>query len=286
MKILASLEEEFPLSPMAAVDVRKYYEAFQRAETVLAAAPKQFRETAERQLNELTSHFYGGGDGVGALYRRRNDASEFLIELWLSSVRQLAGWYVAANSIRQFDGIDRGALRDLPRRFNDPADLPKVAPWLAEHGIALVYENTLPGMKLDGAIFKAPSGQIVVGMSLRYTRLDYYWFTLLHELGHAVLHAERLESPILDDFDAGSNELIEQQADRLASDCLIPRNEWRSCPARYSNSEEDIAAFARKLNIPPQCVAGRLRKELGRYDLFSEIVNKYNVREILGGAEE
>ena len=69
----------------------------------------------------------------------------------------------------------------------------------------------------------------------------------MHELAHVVLHADQLDSPILDDFDAVAETFIEQQADRLASDSLIPRNEWRSCAARYTNSADDIVSFATRL---------------------------------------
>jgi HTH-type transcriptional regulator/antitoxin HigA len=283
MEILASLDEDIPLSPMAAVEPRKDYAAFLQAEEVLAATPKQSQGAAEHQLSELTSHFYAAGKGSVTLYRKRNDASAALIEIWLSAVRQMASWYVVANAVPPFTGIDAQLLQDLPRRFNHVNDLPKIGPWLAERGIVLVYESSLPGIKLDGAVFKSLSGQIIIGLSLRYARLDYLWFTLLHELAHVVLHADQLESPILDDLDSHSDELVERQADRLASDSLIPRNEWRSCPARYSNSVDDIVSFAKKIGIAPQCVAGRLRRELGRYDLFSEIVNKYDIREIVNG---
>lgn len=286
MLILASLEDDFPASPMTAVEPRKYYEAFLKAEAVLISAPKSMRESSDRRLNELTSHFYRGGGEVGALFRKRPDAPDVLTTLWLSSVRELAGWFIAANKIPPFDGIDEEFLFDLPRQFKEVEDLSNVGPWLAKFGIALVYEDSIPGIKLDGAVFRALSGQIVVAMSLRYSRLDYYWFTLLHELAHVVLHADKLGAPILDDLEADSEELIEQQADRLASDSLIRRNEWRSCPARYTNDPADIEAFAVKQNITPQSVAGRLLRESVRYALFSDIVNKYDVREVLRGIKK
>lgn len=283
MKILATLEEDFPCPASSSVEPQKYYDAFLKAEAILAAAPKQYRDTGEKRLPELTSYLYRGGDAAAALYRKRDDASEVLTGLWLSAVRQTAGWYVAANATPVFHGLEKSILADLPRQFKKPADLPKIGPFLAAYGIIFLWEDSIPSMKLDGAVFSLASGQIVVALSLRYARLDHFWFTLMHELAHTVLHADRLSMPILDDLDHISKDLTEQQADRLASDSLIPRNEWRSCPARYSNSAKDIVSFANRLGIPPQCVAGRLRRELGRYDLFSEIINEYNVREILNG---
>lgn len=283
MNILATLEDDFPCHASTAVEPRKYYEAFLKAEEILAAAPKQYREKAETRLPELTSFIYRGGDAAAALYRKRDDASEVLTGLWMSSVRRMAGWYVAANAPPVFQGLDKSILRDLPRRFKNPSDLKKIGPFLATLGIVFLWEEAIPSMKLDGAVFGLPTGHVVVALSLRYPRLDHFWFTLMHELAHATLHAPQLGTPILDNLDNASEDIVEQQADRLASDSIIPRNEWRSCPARYTNSAEDILSFAHRLGIPPQCVAGRLQRELKRYDLFSEIINKYDVREIFRG---
>ncbi|MGK5068850.1 ImmA/IrrE family metallo-endopeptidase [Janthinobacterium sp. RT4P48] len=283
MQILSTLEEDFPCPPSTSVEPRKYYDAFLKAEAILAAAPRKYRETADARLPELTSFIYRGGDAASALYRKRDDASEVLINLWLSSVRRTAGWYVAVNSIPAFKGLDGAMYADLPKRFKDPESLPKIGQYLAPYGIVFLWEESIPLMKLDGAVFSLPSGHIVVALSLRYSRLDHFWFTLMHELAHVVLHADQLDKPILDDFDAESDSLIEKQADRLGSDSLIPRNEWRSCPARYTKSADDIVSFAERLCIPAQCVAGRLQRELKRYDLFSEIINQYNVREIFSG---
>lgn len=283
MNIFASTEDDLPIFPGSWVDSKKYYAAFLRAEAFLAEAPKAYRDSApERRLHELTTHFYAGGDQAGALYRKRDDASEVLTGIWLSGIRELAGWYAASNQIPQCNGLEAGVLADLPRRFLRAEKLPHVSPYLAQFGIALVYDTALPGMKLDGAVFRIPTGQIVIGMSLRYARLDNYWFTLLHELAHVVLHINKLEIPILDNLDLESDDLIEKQADRLAGDSLVPRNEWRSCPARYTLSISDINDFAAKSGISPQSVAGRLRRETGKYEYFSEIVNQYNTREILG----
>ena len=283
MQILNTLEDDFPRPASSVVDARKYYEAFLKAETILSAAPKQYQVTGSERLPELTSFIYRGGETATALYRRRDDSSEALSNLWLSSVRQAAGWYVAANTTPVFESLDRSILADLPKRFHNPEHLKRIGPYLAPYGIVFLWEASIPSLKLDGAVFSLSSGQIVIALSLRYARLDHFWFTLMHELAHVVLHSEYLHEQILDDFDAISESLIEQQADRLASDSLIPRNEWRSCSARYTNSVADIISFAERLGIPSQCVAGRLQRELGRYDLFSEIINKYNVREILNG---
>src|SRR5690606_34620533 len=98
-------------------------------------------------------------------------------------------------------------------------------------------------------------------------------------------HAKQLDVPIVDDLEADRPELVERQADRLASNSLIPSAEWRSCPARYTLVEKDIVAFADRLGIAPQVVAGRIRHETKRHELFAGLANSVNVREVLLGQD-
>ncbi|PWB18366.1 ImmA/IrrE family metallo-endopeptidase [Comamonas sp. JNW] len=286
MKILNTLEDDFPCPASSTVNSRKYYEAFLKAEEILKATPTKHKEAAENSLAELTSYFYSEGDTTQALYRKQETASDVLVGLWLSEVRNIANWYAAANSTPIFKGIDKSTLVSLPRNFKEPKNLKRIEPFLANEGVIFVYKNAFPAMKLDGAVFSIPSGQIVVALSLRYSRLDYFWFTLLHELAHVVLHADHLNSPIIDNLEITSASIQEKQADRLALDSLIPRNEWRSCPARFTHSSADVINFANRLGIPAQCVAGRLQRELNRYELFAEIINEFNVKEILGADKQ
>lgn len=283
MKVNFEIEDDFPCLVDPTLDPHAFYKSFLQAEELLENSPKQIRETSEERLAEITSFLYHGGDSSAALYRKRDDAAASLAGFWLSSVRRLAGWFAVANDLPKFVTLDKETLVELPRKFSNPYSLPELPSFLGKLGIVLIWEKALPSMKVDGAIFQMRTGHVVIALSLRYSRLDNFWFTLLHELAHAALHADQLEQPILDDLDITAESLIERQADKLASDSLIPRNEWRSCAARYSNSTDDILAFAKHLGIAPQCVAGRLQREQNRYDLFSKIINEFDVRKILNG---
>ena len=68
--------------------------------------------------------------------------------------------------------------------------------YLAHSGIPLVVEPHLPQTYLDGAAFLLPAGRPVIGLTLRYDRLDNFWFVLFHELAHVVKHLrkDRLEA--------------------------------------------------------------------------------------------
>src|SRR6266853_5475822 len=50
-----------------------------------------------------------------------------------------------------------------------------------EIGIGVVVESGLPGMSVDGASLHTSAAGPVLALTLRYDRLDNFWFTLLHE---------------------------------------------------------------------------------------------------------
>ena len=62
--------------------------------------------------------------------------------------------------------------------------------FLAQHGIGFEYLPHLPRTHLDGAAIKLDDGRPVIGMTLRYDRIDNFWYTLLHELSHVGLHLD------------------------------------------------------------------------------------------------
>lgn len=274
--------DDFPTSPDCWADSHAFYQAFLKGEEFIESLPPKERgANPDRLTHEMTSHLYGSRMQSKTLLRAPSGAAIASSATWLSRVRILAEWFAAANEFPRFEGLRASDLQAWSKLSANVDELNSLPQRLLARGIILVHEPAIPGAKVDGAVFTLMSGTPVIGMSLRYPRLDSYWFTLMHELAHVVLHKDQLSSPIIDDLDEESPELTERQADKLASDSLIPRNEWRTCPARSSLSDKDILEFSARLHIAPQIVAGRLRRELRRYHLFAPIVNAVNVREVL-----
>ena len=60
----------------------------------------------------------------------------------------------------------------------------KVADYLRNVGIALIIERQLAGTLLDGAALCSLNCHAIIALTLRHDRLDNFWFTLLHEIGH------------------------------------------------------------------------------------------------------
>jgi len=149
---------------------------------------------------------------------------------------------------------------------------------LAGLGVALVILPHLPGTHLDGAAMRRADGVPVIALTLRRDRIDNFWFTLLHELAHAVFHLDDGTSFILDDLEISSSEAIEQEADRLAQQALVPDELWSTFNGGFYTSLEDVLAFARSTDIHPAIVAGRWQKENRDFRKFSRLLGHGSVR--------
>lgn len=138
--------------------------------------------------------------------------------------------------------------------------------YLNKEGIRLVIEPHLPKTYLDGAVCKTDQGHPVVALTLRYDRLDNFWFSLMHELAHIALHLDGSESWYLDNMDVKSADTHEMEADALAKEALIPESEW--VKKGSLESAYDVINFAKELSISPCIVAGRDCFESGQYNKF------------------
>lgn len=156
----------------------------------------------------------------------------------------------------------------------------RVIKYLQDAGIRLVIEFHLSNTYLDGAAFLLSDGSPVIGMTLRYDRLDNFWFVLFHELIHIIKHLHKgdIES-IFDDLDAKAED-IEQEADEQAGEILVPEDRWNTALARYLRSNDSIIDFANELGIHPAIVAGKIRREANNYMILTDMVGQGKVRKL------
>jgi HTH-type transcriptional regulator/antitoxin HigA len=151
--------------------------------------------------------------------------------------------------------------------------------FLQEQGIAVVVEPSLPGTSLDGAAMLLTDSTPLIALTLRYDRLDSFWFTLLHEIGHIFLHFNGgLSEGFFDDLDEADNSKRETEANSFARSALISDEAWSTSPARFSKSIEPIRAFAANQRVNVAIVVGRLRRERRNYTLFGQYLGQGTVR--------
>lgn len=199
---------------------------------------------------------------------------KYSLYVWIAAVLMKANALSIQKKYTQ--KIDDKFLREVVKlsRFKNGPLIAKNL--LAQNGIALVIEQHLSKTKLDGCTFLTKSGFAVIGLTLRYDRLDNFWYTLMHELAHIELHIENNEI-FIDNLDV-TGDKYEQEADKKASEVLIPKAEWACSRAKREKSPDSIQELADRLEIHPAIIAGRIRKELNNYSVLNQLVGRGEVR--------
>lgn len=152
--------------------------------------------------------------------------------------------------------------------------------FLTRHGVAMIIEPHLSRTRLDGAAILIATDRPVIGLTLRYDRLDSFWHSLMHELAHLALHLKTPGDGFYDDLDTEGEDIAEQQADELAREALIPRDVWLRSPARTLPSPEAAAHLADQLRIHPAIVAGRLQYESKNYRILRALLGSGEVQKL------
>jgi len=123
--------------------------------------------------------------------------------------------------------------------------------------------------RIDGACLWLDAESPIIAVSLRYDRIDYFWFTLMHEVKHA-LSGDGVETGILTiDIDlVGESQAdreqrpdFEKEADSFAENALIPQSLLDDFIIRKEPlfSEQLIRGFAAYNRIHPGLVVGQLQ---------------------------
>ena len=176
-------------------------------------------------------------------------------------------------------------LREVARLSTSEDGPGRARDFLSGHGIGLEYVPRLPRVHLDGAALLLPGGRPVVGLTLRHDRIDDFWYTLLHELGHVGLHLGNGgdETGFVDDLslrgvESGGSDPREQEADQLAQDALIPPEIWNDGVILENPGPMAVLQMAWEAQVHPAVIAGRVRHESGNYRLLSQFVGTGEVR--------
>ncbi|MGH7335789.1 MAG: ImmA/IrrE family metallo-endopeptidase [Candidatus Rokuibacteriota bacterium] len=158
--------------------------------------------------------------------------------------------------------------------------------FLHRHGIALIVEPHLPRTRLDGAAILLDTDRPVIGLTLRYDRLDNFWYALMHEMAHVGLHLKTVGESFCDDLDIEDHEdPREDEADSLAREALVPTSLWNESPARVLRSPEAAQHLAERLRIHPAIVAGRMRFEARNYRILTQLVGRGEVQKLFADIE-
>lgn len=234
--------------------------------------------------------YAAGPQFATALHRKKmrsgNVPNEYALLAWQARILERARNKIEAEEIATFELDDRWLpeLMRLTKRKDGPK---RARDLLAAKGIVLIVERHLPESYLDGAAMLADGETPVVGLTLRYDRLDNFWFVLMHELGHVFLHLfDGLRFDFFDEEGGNDGDAIEAEADKFALDALIPEALWDQCLSRFALSEKAVKIDAESIGISPSIIAGRIRKERDNYTILNDLVGQGQVRSQLEEASD
>lgn len=193
---------------------------------------------------------------------------------WLQRLRQIASQMVVPKYSSE---ALKAALPKLSALLSAPEEARHVPRIMAEAGVRFVLVETLTGAKIDGACLWLDERSPVIGMSMRFDRMDNFWFVLRHEIEH-VLRAHGRADPMLDIDMEGRTDLTDEEraADAAAAAFCVPQKDLDSFVARKSPffADRDLVGFAAKRRLHPSLVAGQIRHRTKRWELFT----KHNIK--------
>jgi HTH-type transcriptional regulator/antitoxin HigA len=152
---------------------------------------------------------------------------------------------------------------------------PQLVRLCADAGVALVFVPALPGTHVSG-VARWVNGTPLIQLSLLGKWNDGFWFSFFHEVAHVLKHPTR--AIFLDDAADGDtvDSVEEQEANRFATDTLIPR----ALQARLGTLALDMAsiqAFAAEAGVHAGIVVGQLqhRGRLGFATPLARLKERY-----------
>lgn len=202
--------------------------------------------------------------GMQVAFRRTRDEQSDVgaISAWLRLGEQAAEKQDAPKYDRtQFER----ALKEIRNLTCEPPEVfePRMRQLLREAGVLLALVPSIPRAHVSGVARWLRATRPLIQLSLYGKSNDKFWFTFFHEAAHILLHADTKEarkSIFLDDPIADrSTDTRESEADRWASAVLIPPQ--YDAELHSLRSKEDVRMFARRINIHPGIVVGRLQHD-------------------------
>jgi len=142
----------------------------------------------------------------------------------------------------------------------------------SECGVKFHIVKHFKGAPVQGFIEKAKSEQMMLCMTIRQAWADVFWFTLFQEIGH-ILNDDVKIRFVDYDFTDTEEEIL---ADRFAQDTLLNPDIYEEFIKTGNFSIEAIKELAKRENIKPYIIIGRMQKEKHiQYQTYSAEKDRY-----------
>jgi HTH-type transcriptional regulator/antitoxin HigA len=235
-----------------------------------ATRKRRIDAKARPALVEELLHFFGVASpkdwrarygGMQVSFRRsRADQSDLgAISAWLRMGERLAEREQPTKYDRQRFLAAIPEIRALTTQAPEVFE-PTLRRLFRASGVTFVLVPAIPGAHVSGVARWLNANRPMIQLSLYGKSNDRFWFTLLHEAAHLLLHAQEKKAVFLDDPDhVDMTSEQEHEANAWAAEVLIPGAHRNSLASL--KTKESVCAFATQIGIHPGIVVGRLQHE-------------------------
>ena len=196
-----------------------------------------------------------------SLFRKSEKSDPYALLAWIRQ-GELQARELSATRSEGFGEYSKQELKKavpaIKQALETPADAPrKVQDILLSVGVRLVYLESFPKVSANGATIHTGRYPIII-LSDRGKRYDIFVFSLMHEIAHLLLHVGK-ETPMLIDDSEQERLEIEAEADKWATDTLVPNVDFGAI--LVPPTPEEVIQLAKSQGVHPSVIVGRLQHE-------------------------
>jgi HTH-type transcriptional regulator / antitoxin HigA len=283
LEALSGWIAQFPINQMAKMQwIKKFKNVAEQADELL----KFFGVSSLEAWNDIWEK-----DKIAVALRssRKFTTNPSALAAWLRRGEQAAERVACAPySERQFRK-NVHELRALTQNANLDAFVGRMRHLCVEAGVLVVFVPEVPGTRASGAAWWHNPDKAVLQLSLRHKTHDHLWFSFFHEAKHILDHPKKMVFVSGDEIDGDTQRIeLEAEADRFASEMLIPQRALSSFLKKGRLSQIAIRSFAEEVGTAPGIVVGRLQHDkvipFNQYNTLKQRVdlNKSTFAPVLG----
>lgn len=205
--------------------------------------------------------------GIAYRQTRRLETNPVAVSTWVRETELMANQLETA----LFDAEKCNALTESLRpltRVKVKQSWEEIQDIFAKAGVAVVCVPELTATGISGCARWLRPQKALIGLTHRYKSDDQMWFSLLHELGHLLLHQNKrpfvVDNVVHDFFDRivdPKMQRYEDEANRFAADALIPPDVLDSFVKQVTITNVSIQTFASEIGIAPGILVSRLQDD-------------------------
>ncbi len=192
-----------------------------------------------------------------ALFRtsKTGDIMENYLKTWILLGKKRATSLKIANYNRK--KLEEFALEVKNISVEAKGGVSKVVEGLNNCGVRVIFLPHFSKTRVDGAVVWATRSEPIIIMSLRFDRIDNFYFTILHEIGHILKHPNEYFYDDLNNLRDGAKE---QEADSFAASTLALNDVVQQLRDKKISTVV-LLKKSKEINIHPGILVGRLQHE-------------------------